>query len=1211
MVLFPSFPSLFFPLIVMSGWKKKSSASQSSPQPLPGLLTPLEMYKLARPASGKARVKGVEATVPFQTECTLVDLSLNTRGNDEDREFAEDPMIRLNLRRGNTVSVVINPIEGGKYVDPSQIIYVKNKPHEITTAKWVRKGMRKFFDMCLPYVQQSSTSNLDSQGSFTGNFAKVYRGRDSYLEELRKVIFSEVEQSMIRDRVAIDVYKTNKANGENAQVAYSRELAAWIIASKNVSLAARTIEDLTMYSQSRYAFALLIAEEWFRLIAPLSAERVAQLQAVLADHTIVGEYVGHPDHQHLVRYTSKDILFYAYVDHNSADTCLPPPQAFSLFRSFGLSHVKATLYGSYSRPSDLYTAMESLFMHTSKEDINEGEEGSVLYFVRNEAPTREDFREFTKQVINEEEAKLTAEMQAEVFRTQHTLSLAKLKTLEYRIYRKLREKLKHFSAEKSVDDVFRVFKHEVKELIEGHELPRPLEFYHEVAKVALISISRNLSIQSKLQEHYIDFLDKIIARVGENEPISEGNEEGNREKVVEIVVITPPEVIPSGQIQSLAMELGYTYSRQKEYRENSYSKDKTLFHLLHAQKLSARFDGQTLIVHLGFENEAKKECLRSLGRVKASGIRIEDEEIERLVEGDVEEKVEKLWEDVHSREQQMLHVYPRHILVLGTLEGAVAAIHSRLSELQTQTTPRVSETPPQPLSTPTAPLPAQSTAPSGSKRVLVIIPMGIPGMGKTYLVQRLEAETQSLGCSFHIVSSDKVRRSLMEDYMERTHSRDLNKAFESTAKKAKTVFFDRVREGLRSNKPVHVLFIDKNHPPNAVSPTLKELESMRPKGVSKLELVALVPECSQKFRINRGNGHSEYELSLSFLVQCLKRTIEREDHETLVGSEAKKGGVVMMMYAMYRDVRFADYVKKGFDHVIRAPFTDESPAHFPEPLVDSITDLLSSLSVGSLPPESDVQPIVSALSHIPNVFKPINTLASALSALTAIIRRPPASVVSDPEPMQVDTPLVPVTPKKPEGLNLKQIPIFLGIDVEQWFGPALLPFVRSCLYSLSLTYSRDTDLKSDYEELTANMYARGYTSAEPLNSSWKYTNTLHLTTKFLGGGKHRPADPALSTYRVNEEVALAARIFAYVPQRIMCVLCDILTPNVQVENRFPHITCLLGKWAAKCSNDVLTNITFEGDLHKQTASICGESVTVYTIRMQPEWLVHGLTKAFY
>ncbi len=72
---------------------------------------------------------------------------------------------------------------------------------------------------------------------------------------------------------AVRVFKTLKANGENAQVSYSQEIKSWIICSKNVSLAARKPEDLVNYQDSRFNYAKLIAETFFGLISHLPKEQ--------------------------------------------------------------------------------------------------------------------------------------------------------------------------------------------------------------------------------------------------------------------------------------------------------------------------------------------------------------------------------------------------------------------------------------------------------------------------------------------------------------------------------------------------------------------------------------------------------------------------------------------------------------------------------------------------------------------------------------------------------------------------------------------------------------------------------------------------------------------------------------------------------------------------------------------------------------------------
>jgi hypothetical protein len=43
----------------------------------------------------------------------------------------------------------------------------------------------------------------------------------------------------------VEVIKTLKANGENAQISYNPDVKAWVISSKNIGLVARKREDIT------------------------------------------------------------------------------------------------------------------------------------------------------------------------------------------------------------------------------------------------------------------------------------------------------------------------------------------------------------------------------------------------------------------------------------------------------------------------------------------------------------------------------------------------------------------------------------------------------------------------------------------------------------------------------------------------------------------------------------------------------------------------------------------------------------------------------------------------------------------------------------------------------------------------------------------------------------------------------------------------------
>lgn len=93
--------------------------------------------------------------------------------------------------------------------------------------------------------------------------------------------------------------KTLKANGENAQVSYNPEIKAWIIASKNVALIARSKSDIELYHDQRYEFAREIAKVWFNKLEDIksqSNEIYQSLKKDISNRTLVGEYVNSIKH---------------------------------------------------------------------------------------------------------------------------------------------------------------------------------------------------------------------------------------------------------------------------------------------------------------------------------------------------------------------------------------------------------------------------------------------------------------------------------------------------------------------------------------------------------------------------------------------------------------------------------------------------------------------------------------------------------------------------------------------------------------------------------------------------------------------------------------------------------------------------------------------------------------------------------------------------
>ena len=98
--------------------------------------------------------------------------------------------------------------------------------------------------------------------------------------------------------------------------------------------------DIRLYQGERYSFAQLMAQCWLQMITGKKGADLQKLKEELTNHTLVGEYCGNPEFQHLVKYADVTIFFYALVENTSVHSCLPPPDTFALLEKHHLPIVK-------------------------------------------------------------------------------------------------------------------------------------------------------------------------------------------------------------------------------------------------------------------------------------------------------------------------------------------------------------------------------------------------------------------------------------------------------------------------------------------------------------------------------------------------------------------------------------------------------------------------------------------------------------------------------------------------------------------------------------------------------------------------------------------------------------------------------------------------------------------------------------------------------
>ena len=124
-----------------------------------------------------------------------------------------------NIRRGNT------------YIE----VYDRSDYNLYKYIKLARKGLMKFYDLKPSYLVTDEDFRLSFK-SETDKSKNSKKNNEMNIESnLRNYIFSGIMKSL-NDGAYIEVVKTLKINGENAQISWVKEEQVWWIASKNVGI---------------------------------------------------------------------------------------------------------------------------------------------------------------------------------------------------------------------------------------------------------------------------------------------------------------------------------------------------------------------------------------------------------------------------------------------------------------------------------------------------------------------------------------------------------------------------------------------------------------------------------------------------------------------------------------------------------------------------------------------------------------------------------------------------------------------------------------------------------------------------------------------------------------------------------------------------------------------------------------------------------------
>ena len=1220
----------------------------------------------------KETIKLAENECPINDKLMLYDISIAIKGPEEELAYLKHPNYISIIRRGNTLMEVYKYVKGD---------------YDYQYSLLIRKGMKKFIDLPQHFYREKTEEELKEEeeerkkekkeeeeeveeeekkpsiNKYTLNF-----DLDQEKVSTLKYIFYPCLQELEND-FYIEIIKLMKANGENAQISYVKEFDYWVIASKNVCLLAKNrndLEDYPPYTKSgnptRYSFAHIIGQCWFDILQNFKKEEINKIKEYLDGKTFVGEYVGNQYHQHLIRYMKHTILFFGIVVNDSCDSSIPVIEAFDKFKEFKLDVVPYEYIGIAESFDELCDKLSKLYVRIAESSIIDEEEGSVIYLSRTYASHFDSDKEYRKE--------------------DKILSLCKLKTWEYRVYRKLREKIKNnLLDEKFYSDNRRKisqFFEELRIMLQGFNLPMPFQFYYKVAETAFefanyykddFKNDNNKNGIYDLHGSYIDFIETIHSIVDDtvnlkSRIISQNNiltydylirNALKQKKVTEIIIFAPPCYLSQSFLKDIStkfqVEILNTFIEENNYanidkdiviyhinmhnfrnifklpqnkfifafglnhdeiaksEKNliknmsnasfiSYNKNKSLFPFIkvgdkdedrkelfkyfenestkYISSLENKFPEQ-IKIYDKFEEDKISEYLEEINnkinfiQEKIKNLNINEENIQKetfyvnttnLIEDSHDKNNKKKIKHSKYYNSDIISLYEEHTNPYEELKEEFMKELENKMKIEKEKTELRTE--------------------SGSniKRIIVLIPMTIPGNGKTFFITQLRALIEKYKINFYSIGSDLIRRKVMDDMMRKNRRMTEKEAFEKSGRIAGFKFEEElidVFNKIYKNKSIKnsIIYIDKNHPPNAINRSTEPIRKYLEKNVDtsfKLDLqyVALIPDCINNFTFGE-KGNSFIPFSISYFIQCYLRVRHRDDHPTLNGDTKNLINIFGIFISNFINVSLTEnniITFQKLNRAIKLPFTDEIEEEaLPKDLVEAGRQFFEELVINKNCKEPTAlskkfERLINDYYPKGNEFYPTKNLVS--STTEPIIGK-----------------LYNIEIKK-ENLGKIEDFVYLGLLVK---GKDNYIKVKENI-SKSLKTLKEKCKLDKSEEINELIKCIGEVNECELPEKWKYPhvahkNSWHCTILFKGRTKLREISNTdeYKQFIQGEKVTIKLLGVVYVPKSSIVMIIKV-DNNVKIKNEYPHITGFIKDFPPKYSNNIMENIMKNKEIKK-------------------------------
>jgi hypothetical protein len=138
-----------------------------------------------------------------------------------------------------------------------------------------------------------------------------------------------------------------------------------------------------------------------------------------------------------------------------------------------------------------------------------------------------------------------------------------------------------------------------------------------------------------------------------------------------------------------------------------------------------------------------------------------------------------------------------------------------------------------------------------------------------------------------------------------------------------------------------------------------------------------------------------------------------------------------------------------------------------------------------------------------------------------------------------------------------KIPVYLSIKADTLESrPSIYNTIKEHLQEIIIKYGDDYEILKDIEDISSNPRV---IFSEP--DSW------HITCFYVGNNASALQDPIYLEFKEGIKVDIDISTIIYIPQKI--ISAPVFPNYSPIQNKFPHVTMLLGSYSAVDSNYVL------------------------------------------